>query len=338
MQSARQLQSRLDCKTLILMYHSVAEVSSDPWSLCVTPRHFGEQLEVLRKKTDPIRLQELTGGLRKVGSSRHAVVVTFDDGYANNLQNAKPLLTQHEMSATVFLATGYLGGQYEFWWDELDRIFLQPGTLPEGLQLSIDGSTHEWELGGEANFNEQTSYRHRIWRAWEEPPTSRHSLYISVWQLLKGLREDERQSVLGELRAWANETSKRRQTHRPLSFEELSELTKGDLIEIGCHTVTHSALSTLSVADQRKEIQGSKKCLEEITCRPITSFAYPYGSNRDYTIDTVRLVEEAGFDCACSTSPTVVTKDSSKFELPRLQVQDWDGDEFSRQLSLWFAA
>ena len=335
---SRNGPSALNTKGLILGYHSVAEVASDPWSLSVTPQHFLDQLEVLNKQAHPVHLRELFqhSGEREIAPG--SVVITFDDGYANNFHLARPLLECYGIPATVFVITGYLDGEHEFWWDELETLLLHPGTLPERLRLGIEGSSHEWELGEEANYNEQLCHRHRSWKAWEEPPTCRHSLYVSLWEILQRLREDERQSVLGELRVWANEFSIRRETHRPLSFEELSTLATGELIEIGCHTVTHSRLSTLSVVAQREEIQRSKRCLADVTGRTITSFAYPYGSKRDYTIETVRLVKEAGFDCACSTTPTVVTKDSNRFELPRLQVQDWDGDEFSRQLSLWFAA
>ena len=57
-QAARATRSRFDCKALILMYHGVAEVGSDP-VLFVTPQHFAEHLEVLRKHARPMRLRRL---------------------------------------------------------------------------------------------------------------------------------------------------------------------------------------------------------------------------------------------------------------------------------------
>src|SRR5262249_15981713 len=115
-QAAQQFRNRFDCKALILMYHGVAEVGSDAWSLFVTPQHFAEDLEVLRKHGRPMRLRRLAQAFGNVSLASRSVVVTFDDGYANNLHNARPLLERYDIPATVFLTTGYLGREYEFWW------------------------------------------------------------------------------------------------------------------------------------------------------------------------------------------------------------------------------
>ena len=66
----------------------------------------------------PMQLAELVAGVGSDNLPRRAVAVTFDDGYADNLYNAKPILTALDVPATVFVTTGNLGKQ--FWWDELD--------------------------------------------------------------------------------------------------------------------------------------------------------------------------------------------------------------------------
>ncbi len=316
------------------MYHCVAEVGSDPWSLYVTPSHFAEHLEVLRKYGHPLQLQQLNQALQDGNCPRGAVAVTFDDGYANNLHNAKPLLERYDIPATVFLTTGSIGQKFEFWSDELDRLLLQPGKLPEALELSINGSTYQWELGEAANYSDDEYRRYRHWSASSnEVPSPRHSLYRALYALLYPMLESKRRNIIDELLLWAGAEPVSRTTHRTLSLEEVFALHQGKLIEVGSHAVTHPLLSALPVAWQQNEIQQSKACLEEIIGHPVRSFAYPYG---DYTTETVALVREAGFACACSTNEVAAWGRTDRFQLPRFHVEDWDGEEFARRLSSWF--
>ena len=107
-------------RDIVLLYHRIARVVPDPWELCVTPEHFVEHLEVLRKcqpsgpnSRSRVVHWELTPGR-----------ITFDDGYADNLYEAAPCLS-NTICPHAFIATGYMGGTREFWWDELERIVFQ---------------------------------------------------------------------------------------------------------------------------------------------------------------------------------------------------------------------
>ncbi len=334
---AGRLGGRSDGKVLILLYHRVTRLKSDPWALAVAPRRFAEHLEVLREHAQPVQLRELPQAIRGGNLADRSVVITFDDGYADNLHNAKPLLERHDVPATVFVASGYVGRKREFWWDELDRLLLQPGTLAERLELSVNGDTYLWELGDAAHYTVEDFRRHRGWRAWDkESPTPRHHLYTSLYELLRPLGEQERRRKLSELRRWTVAAQARRSDHRPLSLEEVGELQEGGLVEVGAHTVTHPMLSALPPASQRREIRKSKARLEEILNRPVSSFAYPYGKPSDYTTKTVDIVRQAGFACACSSLAGLVQRSSDRFQLPRVYVRNWDGDRLARQLSRWF--
>jgi peptidoglycan/xylan/chitin deacetylase (PgdA/CDA1 family) len=300
----------------------------------VSPRRFAEHLKVLRKYTQPMRLRQLSRILLRGNNPPHrSVVVTFDDGYADNLHNAKPLLERYNVPATFFLASGLIGQEQEFWWDELDRLLLQPGTLPETLRLSVNGNTHRWELGEGAYYSEEASRSHRHWRAWEEAPSSRHSLYYTLWQLLRPVTEDERRRVLCELREWAGAESVGRLSNRSLSLDEVGALAQGGLVEVGAHTVSHPALKLLPPASQRDEILSSKAHLEGILDHPVAGFSYPYGS---LSAETVGIVREVGFAYACASGGGLVKRSADLFRLPRKGIQDWDGDEFARHLSEWF--
>jgi peptidoglycan/xylan/chitin deacetylase (PgdA/CDA1 family) len=331
---ARNLKQKIWPGTLILMYHRVAEVDIDPWSLCVTPKNFASHLEVLREYGYPIKLQQLTKTLCDRDSIKRSVVITFDDGYADNLFNAKPLLEKYDIPATFFITTGGIDNPSEFWWDELEKILLQPGTLPDLLELEINGSNYQWELGSAADYTHRESQRDRSWKALEEEPnpTQRHHLYNSLYQLLHPLPAQQQQQVLQQLRQSANLEPLARSTHRSLTRSELFSLETPGLLEIGAHAVTHPFLTKLSLASQQQEIQQSKDDLEQILGHPITSFSFPNG---DYKTETISLVKQAGFSCACNSVVAKVRQHSNCFELPRVVVENWDGETFARWLSTW---
>ena len=101
---------------LILVYHRVVELPSVNQSpLSVTTEAFASHLEVLRKHAYPMKLSAFIHALRAGTLPPRAVVVTFDDGYANNLFQAKPLLERFDIPATVFVTSGLLGTHREFW-------------------------------------------------------------------------------------------------------------------------------------------------------------------------------------------------------------------------------
>ncbi len=305
--------------------------------LCVTPQRFAEHLQVLRQRTRPLGLKELIQALQQGIEPELAAVVTFDDGYADNLHSARSLLERFDTPATVFVTSGYVGSQREFWWDEIERLLLQPGSLPGSFHVTIDGRSFEWELDEAAHYTEGAFERHRTWNVMErEDPGPRQRLYRSLCHLLRGFPPRVRGDVLDQIRTRIDPQPASRPTHRALSPEEVVRLADGGLVEVGAHTVMHPVLSAIQLPDQRAEILDSKARLEEILGQPVTSFAYPYGGRNDYTRETVAIIRDSAFTCACANFSGVVRRRTDVFQLPRILVRDWDGEEFARRLDEWF--
>src|SRR5206468_8270348 len=120
---------------VILMFHRIAQPVCDPWGLAVAPALFAEQMQLLRERWIALSLPELVNRLHQGTLPRRAVAVTFDDGYVDNLEVAKPILERAGVPATVFLATGYVDKRSEFWWDELARMILAGRAGAEGSMV-----------------------------------------------------------------------------------------------------------------------------------------------------------------------------------------------------------
>jgi peptidoglycan/xylan/chitin deacetylase (PgdA/CDA1 family) len=331
--AARWLKYRLHSRALILMYHRVTELPNDPYLLAVRPDHFAEQMQGIRKHCIPMRLKELVEALRERKVPNRAVVVTFDDGYADNLHEAKPVLEHYEVPATVFVTAGQVGKRREFWWDDLDRVLLQPGTLPARLRLAMKGTAWECELGDARTYTENDYRQHRDWHIErQDDPGPRQRLFRTLYARLSGLSGSERETVLDELLAWAGAERTGRRSHCALTAEELILLQAGGLVDVGAHTMTHPYLAALTGAEQNCEIRQSKECLEAILGRPVTTFAYPHGST---TPESVAALNDAGFVGACCSHSDAVWRDADPFCLPRVVVRDWSWKPFKRWLRWW---
>jgi peptidoglycan/xylan/chitin deacetylase (PgdA/CDA1 family) len=328
-------RSLCDPGALILLYHRVVMLNSDPQLLCVDPRHFEQQLDVLKRDYQPLSLIELAEAVSQNHIPDRAVVVTFDDGYLDNLEFAKPLLAKYEIPATVFVTARGSNNPREFWWDELEKLLLHAETLPPWLELTIDHQQHHWQLG-EALSPARSQPE---WNVLDEAAAlPRQGLYLFLSSLLRPLDEFQRNALLDELSEWSGISRTARMTHRCMDDDQLRNLVHDGLIDVGAHTITHPVLAFRSLEEQRAEIVGSRRRLEEILNQEVMTFSYPYGTYRDYSDETVSMVRENGFLAACANvgrrprPQCIVNANTNLHTLPRLIVADVAGDEFEQNL------
>lgn len=324
----RRLRLAFRTKAIILVYHRVADPAIDPWKLGVSPENFSRQMEVLRREFHPISLRQLTLASSDRSLPPRPVVVTFDDGYADNYLQALPRLRAFEIPATVFVSTGFLGIDHNLWWDDLAALLLSPSPAPERIHLTIAGQRIDLFLPASVVPSQVSR-----WAAWEPVPGPREAAYLELHRRFLGLTAPQREEALRQIREVRGIPKGRE--HRCLTEEELRLLAGGPEIEIGAHTVNHPVLSELDGAEQLQEIAGGKRRLEELTGMPVRSFAYPYGKRNHYSRFTKRAVRDCGLTCACSNFGGPVATVTDRFALPRFQPMDWDVPAFRAMLQAW---
>jgi peptidoglycan/xylan/chitin deacetylase (PgdA/CDA1 family) len=273
----------LSNKAITLTYHRIYQPSSDVNFLCVSPKNFDSQCWWISR-------------LIKKGSKIH---ITFDDGFADVLHNALPILKKYNLPATVYICTGKINSTEHYWWDALEKIIFKSSHF-NSLSCPIMPS-----------FNFLTP---------SPTPKERKELY---WQLRHNLKHSvpsQQNKLLKQLSSWSGTSLQSDNSHRVLTLEELKALASDTLITIGAHTQNHPMLSLLSNEDQEEEILGSKNQLEKWLNKPIEDFSICYGSRKDFNHHTEAICHQH-FRTTTTTIPDCSGLPTSF--LPRRPVRDW---------------
>jgi peptidoglycan/xylan/chitin deacetylase (PgdA/CDA1 family) len=299
------LLNLIDPPVIVLIYHRVTTLQSDPEMLAVSPENFRAQMHHLKENFPVVRLEE---NWSKV--SGPAVCITFDDGYADNVREALPIIEEAGVPATFFVSTGGIGTTNEFWWHEVERMVLEQQDIPRNFTLE------------DARYG----------KGW---PTvtiqERQDCYQDIIRLMNLTDVEHRNAWLEQLRLWAprEETSDK---HRVMTVAELRLLARSELVTIGAHTVSHTRLSSLSRESQRMEISSSKKQLETWLGREISTFSYPFGRRADYTGQSIKLCRDAGFTKAAANFPGQAHRWTDPYQIPRHLVRNWPVELFADKL------
>jgi len=193
----KSIRSRIlnlfDQPVVVLIYHRVTNLPHDPQLLAVSPENFSMQMRYLRDHFPVLRFED-----DWKRCEQPSVIVTFDDGYADNFLEALPIIEEVGIPATFFLSSAAIGSIEEFWWDELERLILGNDLRPDRCQLNGMGKTMVWETGSGAN---------------------RQKFYQELHPLVRKLTSSEREAWLEQLRQWAGCGSAGRASHRAMSVE-----------------------------------------------------------------------------------------------------------------------
>ncbi len=325
--ATRWWKRHMRVRTLVLCYHRVTLLNRDPQLLAVSPKNFDEQMQVLRKFAQPIS----TSAFDDKHNTNQQVMVTFDDGYNDNLTEAKPILERHNIPATVYVASGFVDQSLEFYWDALETLFFDHVKTPIALRLNSNQSPHEWHVDPQLITSPN-------WSALDDCPQNSPAWVYREWcELLRPWSAAKRNEAITELARQLKCDVPCRSTHRVTTSEQL-QMLDNDLIHVGAHTINHVELAAHSSNEQRHQILGCQRDLEQILNRPITAFSYPYGSRSSFNDQTMSITRQSQFKHAMANFPGINESATDRYRVPRMLVRNWDGDTFERHLREWFDA
>ena len=225
-------------KVIVLMYHRIASLQTDPWQLAVNTQNFEQQLRVLKKRYQVIPVNELMDNLSGKKPKPKNVCITFDDAYADNYLYAKPLLEMYQCPATFFVPSAYIGCAQAVWWDELENIVLHSKLLPSTIHIFIQSQVFDFQFI-ETALNEEIAQKHKNWIWTDKAPTRRCELYLELWKRLQPLPYNAILTVLTEIKNWAGYKSLFNTDNLPMSSGQLKEMCNQALFDVGVHTSTH---------------------------------------------------------------------------------------------------
>ncbi len=258
---------------------------------------FETGLNYLVNNFNVLPLSEAVNRLRSGTLPSCAACITFDDGYADNAEIALPLLQQYGVSATFFVASGFLDGG-RMWNDTV----IESVRLAKGDKLDLSSIN----LG----IHVITTLEQK-----------RKALTFLIGKL-KYLSHETRASQVEKL---STIISAELPDNLMMTSAQVKRLHDAGM-EIGGHTVTHPILASIDDTTAHMEITEGKVRLEAIIGAPVRLFAYPNGKpGKDYLPAHIKMIKEAGFEAAVSTAWGAARQNSDLFQLPRFTP--WDKSE-----------
>jgi peptidoglycan/xylan/chitin deacetylase (PgdA/CDA1 family) len=289
---------------LSLNYHRIGDgrdsiFDRGLWS--ATPEGFDRQIALLKTHCDVIAPPDVKDVVAK-GRGRYALV-TFDDGYRDNYEQAFPILKSHGVPGTFFVTTGFLDRPCLPWWDEIAWMVrsCRKAAIPAGGWLIGDVPLKDAER--------ETAVR-TLLRKFKSLPHAETGRYI-----------DYLAEVTGSGRFAGGDLSELWMT-----WEMLREMRSVGMC-IGGHTVNHPVLARLPIEGQATEIAECKQRLEAELGGPMQFFSYPVGGPTAFNQDTRTCLHAEGVELAFSYYGGFRRfNDADPYDVPRVAIEQWSTD------------
>ena len=281
-------------KGAILMYHRVIpdnQIKKELDSgLAVSCSSFENQMKALKETHKICSIDDFIYGLEN-NSQDFKVVVTFDDGYKDNLNYALPILEKLKIPASIYITTRFLNNNVDMWWYEL-HYFIQNSS--------------------KINFN----YNDKNFNFVLKNKKDKAKAYNKLKKLFLNLKIKEQKILIEKI---TNSKSRENYSSICLNEEEVKKLDKHPLITIGSHGHNHLNLKILSDDEIKKEVNQSLEILKNVLGHEIEHYCYPYGKKEQASEREYNIVKTLSLKSA-TTGIIKPIQNKNFYSLPRIYV------------------
>ncbi len=303
-------QFKIRKKILVLLYHEIRP-PRNRFEAAVSPDNFERQIRFVRRHFEIIpvsRMMEFMVGRVKI--RKPVAVITFDDGYKDNFTTAYPILKKLGAPAIIFTTVGSVGNKNRMWTSVVEDLFGRTPKKEVELSSLPSGRVFEWPDEGEEKL-----------RACHE-----------IKAEMKKVPDTVRQAILDELRAKLEvQEDSCGSGEEMLSWDDIRELGKGPLIEIGSHSLTHRMLAKLPSAEMIYELRESGKKLREEAGIEVRYVSYPGNS---YNAEVQKCAADAGYQAGFAVDRRLNGLNENRFGLRRVHIEDDPMYVFQAEISL----
>lgn len=278
---------------VIIVHHEIQRDSRSELMTGISLSLFEYSLDWLRRSGwSIVSLDECLQRLANNDRSRRYAVLTFDDGYRDNVSVALPVLERNNAPFMMYVPTGAPTRSMQSWWLGLRKLFLSRD------KVTIDAIGRHFQCSDTrsklAAFDEVRRWVHEDYRRSEMLAPTFKQNGISLAALNDEYFLDER---------------------------ELRDLARHPLASIGGHTTSHPALASLDSSSARAELADNRSYLQNLLQLPIRHVAYPFGTARACGRREEALASEVGFHSAVTTRQGQLHRSKvNHFALPRIGV------------------
>ncbi len=274
----------------ILIFHRVHAMPDTIFPDEPDAARFDRLMRFVAQSFRVMTLGDAVSRLAQESLPSRSLVITFDDGYADNAEVALPILQRHGLAASFFVSTGFLDGG-RMWNDSVVEC------LRACRHQEID-----LEAFGLGCYSLASA-------------AQRRDAIGALLPRIKYLSLVGREEAIARLQQICGVTEL--PTNLMMRSEQVREMHRAGM-EIGAHTVRHPILTTLTLPEAECEISEGRNTLQAIIDAPVDMFAYPNGKpGRDYDQSHVALLSHLGFRGAVTTAPGVARSGDDLFQLPR---------------------